>query len=66
MVACSPHFVPFVTTGLMAEIQRHGPAIVAQNRMYRANLLDWKGDHEEAQRLEREGDIALELVSKGV
>lgn len=51
-----------VTTSLMKEIRRHGPAIVAQNRMFRANLFGRAGNLEAAERLEQEGDVALSLV----
>jgi hypothetical protein len=53
-----------VTTSLMAEIRRHGPALVAQNRMLRTNRLEQFGRHEEADQLEHEGDVALALVDK--
>lgn len=53
-----------VNSDLMAEIRRHGPELVAQNRMFRANRLDSMGQHEEANTLEHEGDVALALVGK--
>lgn len=51
-----------VTAALLEEIRKNGAALVAQNRMFRANLFGECGDYEEAQRLEREGDLALELI----
>jgi hypothetical protein len=55
-----------ITSRLMAEVKRHGSRVVMQNRYGRAAILEENGHHEEAECLEREGDIALELVAKGV
>lgn len=64
MVARAPHSVSIVTTHLMNEIRIHGPRFVAQNRFGLAARFEEKGDHEWAERLEREGEVALELVPK--
>lgn len=55
-----------VTAALLEEIRKNGAALVACNRMFRANIFTNEGDYEEAQRLEREGDLALGLVGANV
>ena len=55
-----------ITGHLLAEVKRHGPGVTAQNRFGRATLFETQGDHEEAERLAREGQLALALVGKGI
>lgn len=55
-----------VTTSLMLEIKRHGVPMVASNRFGRAELLWGRRDYEGARQAEREGNLVVELASKGI
>lgn len=50
----------------MLEIKRHGVPMVASNRFGRAELLWGRRDYEGARQAEREGNLVVELASKGI
>ena len=55
-------FILAALQGMKPEMDRHGPDIVFDNRVCRAEIFRERGDEEEAARLEQEAEMILEVV----